>query len=101
MSCFISELQIPEDSGGLFWSACQHCRRREDCPYAHVQRQGTEAARFLTEEAGRFLEAVSHAGTTRCLLDAGEALERALERTLCTEISLICDIRTKAAETSP
>ena len=100
MSCFISELQVPEDSGGLFWSICQQCRR-EDCPYAHVQRQGSTAARLLTEEADRLLEAVSCAGTTRCLLDAGEALERALERTLCTEISLIRDIRTKMAEISP
>lgn len=97
MSCFISELLLPEDSGGLLWIDCQRCRRREECPFARDQalrraaRQRSKTARFLTTEADRLLETISCAEDARCLLNADEALERALSHALHVEMALLDD----------
>ena len=88
MSCFISELWVPEGSGSLPWQCCQHCRRRKDCPYAcdqalyHAARQGHTTARILTAEADRLEEAISRADSIPSLLRASEALERTLSHAL-------------------
>ena len=88
MSCFISELWVPEDGGNLPRQCCQYCRRRKDCPYAcdqalyHAARQGHETARILTAEADRLLEAISRADSIPSLLRANEALERTLSLAL-------------------
>lgn len=97
MSCFISELLLPEDSGGLLWIDCQRCRRREECPFARDQalrraaRQRSEAAQLLTTEADRLLETISRTEDARSLLNADEALERALSHALRAEMALIND----------
>lgn len=107
MSCFISELQIPEDSGGVPWIGCQHCLRRKDCPYVCDQalrfaaHRGRAAAQLLSGEADRFREAVSRADDVRGLLNAGEALERALSCVLRMEISLFQGLGAPMTENRP
>lgn len=97
MSCFISELLLPEDSGGLLWIDCRRCRRREECPFACDQalrraaRQRSKTAQLLTTEADRLLETISRAEDARSLLNADEALERALSHALRAEMALIND----------
>lgn len=97
MSCFISELLIPED-GGLFWVDCQRCRRRKDCPCACNQAlyrtacQGRAAAQCLAAEAGQLLETISGANDVCRLLDADEAVERVLSQALRAELAVIGDV---------
>ena len=97
MSCFISELLIPED-GGLLWVDCQRCRRRQNCSFAQDQalrraaRQGHTAARRLAAEADQLLEIISDADDVCGLLGTDDAVERVLSQTLCAEMALIGDL---------
>lgn len=105
MSRFVSEFPAPEARNR---SACGTCRRRKDCPYAcrrvweepclAAARQGEDAARRLTAEAGRLLAEISSAVHVRRLLRADDAVERTLSDILRGEVSLIAALATESAE---
>ena len=93
MSCFISELLIPENSGSLIWVCCQRCRRRKDCPYLYHQalhreaRQEHRTAQLLASQADQILDRISSADDIRSLLSAGESLERTLSHALHSAVA--------------
>lgn len=95
MSCFISELLIPENIGSLPMECCRKCRRRKECPCVYdrdlcrAAHQGRVAARLLTEKANQHVQTIFNADNIRGLLQADEALERALSQALCSEMALI------------
>ncbi len=107
MDCFISEIQIPEDCDGLFWTYCQNCRNKKTCPYIYDQilRQaachGHAAARSLKAEAERQKETISCAEDLCLLLESDEDLERALSYALNSEMTVINDLRAKVAKHIP
>lgn len=98
MSCFISELLIPENSDGLLLSCCRKCRFSKQCPCVCDQalyraaNRGRAAARLLTERADRLLKAVSDAEGIHGLLEADETMECALSQALCLELVQLYDL---------
>ena len=107
MSCFLSEILLPEDSDSLLWAYCQNCRCRKECPYIYNQvlrraaRQGRATAQRLTAEADRLLKTISCADDVCRLLNGDEVLERALSYALCSEMNLMDDLRAQTMKHRP
>lgn len=89
------------------WPCCQGCPHRGTCPYAYDQLlcqialQGRAAARSLRGEADRLQRTVSGAVGVQRMLDGDRELERALNRALGAEMTLIGRLCAPWADTCP
>lgn len=99
--------QGPEDGESWLWPCCRGCPHRGTCPYAYDQLlsqmalQGRAAARSLRGEADRLQRTISGAAGVGPLLDGNWELERALNRALGAELTLIGRLCAPWTDTCP